>query len=688
MPKSQRIVLFLIYLIFIAAISFVHNGEFIPVESSYIVMYSALVMLSFIVLFVEHYFTKPTDVLSSSVAIMLLLSPVQGELSRLGIWYLIFFNYNVLLVITSLSALLLVDDNKSVDDFQNKLAMYLKRFSVRFGNGKFLFYVLFILSLLFYVDSQSDVFLVLFGFSLVILLVDPKKYYISTLKIKNSADEVGHIISVQSSNVYLANLYKNKPLKTGELVQFCFNTGSGSQQFIGTVLNVYLLDDKRWGRILKLDSEIEGNSLNIEPVSEYSVCRLVADVEELSRPIAGMVVEGSNIRKVRFHESTNGIVTEGSLLQLKCNDSNVMYQVVQGTTYTELLESKNEAGGVIGDAVQLGVWDSDKFNFIKYGWVPSVNTPLYLADDIDSVDAPDNNLNIGNIPNTNYPVLLDKETAITHHLAILGVTGMGKSVFARNLIRNIATVDTKVIVVDFTMEHGRKLSDLNPMPMVSDDKAQEIYTAIDILDFQFAQFKNNRDANAIAAAEKTIKCNFYNAIEEYLKSDEKIRMFELPDVSNSTGTLEYTKWFFKALFAIAKNEAGFGRQVCIVLEEAHTVIPEYNFVGVSDVSARSLVNSIGQIALQGRKYGIGFIIIAQRTANVSKTVLTQCNSIIAFKQFDKTSGDFLSNYIGDDMVQALPNLKFRQGIAVGKAFKANMPLIFEVPEIDEDNLSI
>ena len=116
-----------------------------------------------------------------------------------------------------------------------------------------------------------------------------------------------------------------------------------------------------------------------------------------------------------------------------------------------------------------------------------------------------------------------------------------------------------------------------------------------------------------------------------------------------------------------------------------TVIPEWNFIGVSEKKAQSLVNSIGQIALQGRKYKVGFIVIAQRTANVSKTVLTQCNSIIAFQQFDKTSSDFLSNYMGTAMVSALSNLKFRQAIAVGKAFKTGIPLIFEVPVINESD---
>src|SRR5208337_360279 len=141
---------------------------------------------------------------------------------------------------------------------------------------------------------------------------------------------------------------------------------------------------------------------------------------------------------------------------------------------------------------------------------------------------------------------------------------------------------------------------------------------------------------------------------------------------NTIGILEYTKYFFKNIFNIAKNDRCFGKRICIVLEEAHTVVPEWNFIGISERSSQSLVNSIGQIALQGRKYNIGFIVIAQRTANVSKTILTQCNSIISFQEFDRTSSDFLSNYLGSTMVNALSNLKFRQAIASGKAFKSNV----------------
>jgi DNA helicase HerA-like ATPase len=379
----------------------------------------------------------------------------------------------------------------------------------------------------------------------------------------------------------------------------------------------------------------------------------------------------------------SGNVEEGTLLQLKCANKNILYQVLQGITYTETLESRNEAAGIVGEAIQLGSWNSEEFTFNRFGWVPPVNSPLYIADNIEAQVTPEGYLNIGTIPNTNYPIFLNKETAITHHLAILGVTGTGKSVFTRNLVRNIASQETKVIIVDFTLEHSKRLNDLEPKAVVAEEKQAEIFAAIDSLSAEYEKFANNRIAQVITDSEKIIKVNFYNAIKEFMQGDDRLRLFELPDVANSTAILEYTKWFFKALFAIARNENNYGRKVCVVLEEAHTVIPEWNFVGVSDKSAQSLVNSIGQIALQGRKYGIGFVIVAQRTANVSKTVLTQCNSIIAFQQFDRTSGEFLSNYVGDDMVQALPTLNFKQAIAVGKAFKANMPLIFEVPNIEE-----
>jgi len=682
MPQGQRIALFSIYLIAIGIISSMHNGVIFPQENSMIVLYTSLIMLAFIMLFVEHFFSKPTDVLSSSLSILLLLAPVENDLSKFGCWYSGFFYYNIALVLLSLIALLILNKEVSPDSTRNKISNHIKKFVTAFGNGKFLFFTLFILSLLFYVDNQSKEFLFLFGFSVIVLLVDPKKYYFNGFKKAVEDFEVGNIFGVQSANTFLVKIYENKPLAKGDYLQFGFNEGHGLKQFISVVIDVYILDGQRWGKILKLEN-IDKDLYSIEGARENTVIRIDLAGKQVSQNLIGTVVESSNIRKIRFEETQTGSVEEGSLIELEKNGKSVLYQVLQGTTYTKSLESRNEAAGITGEAIQLGYWNHKNHCFDQYGWVPTINDPLFIARNIDQVATPDGYMEVGRIPNTNYPIFMNLKTAVSHHLAILGVTGTGKSVFTRNIIRTLAHHDVKVIIVDFTLEHSKKLNDVSPNPVVTEDKQKEIFSAIDKLSEENDKYPNQRNQNEIRTAEKTIKINFYNAIKEFFEGDETIRLFELPDVSNSTAILEYTKWFFKALFAIARNENNFGNRVSVVLEEAHTVIPEWNFVGVSDKSAQSLVNSIGQIALQGRKYNIGFIIVAQRTANVSKTVLTQCNSIIAFQQFDRTSGEFLSNYVGEEMTRSLPSLRFRQGIAVGKAFKANTPLIFEVPEISE-----
>lgn len=41
----------------------------------------------------------------------------------------------------------------------------------------------------------------------------------------------------------------------------------------------------------------------------------------------------------------------------------VFYQIVEGITKIEQLESKNETGFIIGEAIQLGTWNQEKARF-------------------------------------------------------------------------------------------------------------------------------------------------------------------------------------------------------------------------------------------------------------------------------------------------------------------------------------
>ena len=76
------------------------------------------------------------------------------------------------------------------------------------------------------------------------------------------------------------------------------------------------------------------------------------------------------------------------------------------------------------------------------------------------------------------------------------------------------------------------------------------------------------------------------------------------------------------------------------------------------------------------------IVITQRTALVSKTILTQCNTIIVFKSFDKTSKDFLLSYMPENIINKIGSLKKQKAIVYGKAFNNNIPLICEIKNIE------
>jgi hypothetical protein len=503
---------------------------------------------------------------------------------------------------------------------------------------------------------------------------------------------LGAIFGVQSKNTFLVKLFpdRKETIKLFGFVEFIYSIEKNKKVRKGLILDSYLLNEQQWIKVLTTNeiNQIFDNQPVFREHSEDIVYKIkdVPETEYLDT-FVGIVTENSTIGKIRFIYNSKAAIQEGQLLEIKVGNkkTSVFYQIVEGVTRIEQLENKNETGLIIGEAIQLGTWHQEKVRFEQFGWVPDINSPVYIASKIQDIGITDKEFQIGHIPNTNFPVIINKDLALTHHTAVLGVTGTGKSVFSRNLIREYLKDKTiKVICVDFTGEYKGKFTDLSPVKIVNDEKDAELYKNFEWVSNELDKFGNQQDKPKLKKADDFIKETLREALTVFLNSKEtQLSIFELPDVSNTASILEYTRQLFKALFQIAKTEKCFNHKVCIVLEEAHTVIPEWNFVGIADKSSQSLLNSIAQIALQGRKFDVGLLVIAQRTANVSKTVLTQCNTIISFQEFDKTSSDFLSNYFGQGIANTLPNLKFRQAIAAGKALKSNVPMIFEVPIINE-----
>ncbi len=578
---------------------------------------------------------------------------------------------------------------------ENRLIRFSSRLNREIGKPEALFSAFFLWGVYkqFGVASNEFDALLIYWVVFIILNIPSLAHAIEDLLFSegtvSSKNAIGKIFGVQSKNTFLVKLApvsdRDQQCRLFDFVEFRHGAGEVSRRAL--IIDNYVLNEEQWVKalsspqideIFKSSSPVDGGMRDIV----YKITD-VPDNNILGR-LVGVVTDGSRINYLRFIYNSAIQVSEGQLLGVKVAGVEVLYQIVEGITRIETLEQKNQSGLIIGEAIQLGTWNQEKLQFEQFGWVPGVNTPVFLATDIDEPEIQPEEFVVGTIPNTNYPVVLNKALAMSHHMAVIGVTGTGKSVFSRNLIREyLKEDDTKVICIDFTGEYIGKFSGLNPQQAIEPAVAEQLFKDIDFIEREIAG-NYNKDTDKSREQKKEVSSKVLEEIKAFLESKDSLAIFELPYVENTSGVLTYTKTFFRILFHIAKTKANFDKRICLVLEEAHTIVPEWNFSGVADKVSQPLLNSIAQIALQGRKYDIGLLVIAQRTANVSKTILTQCNTIVSFQEFDKTSSDFLANYFGEDIVQSLPKLKFRQAIAAGKAFRSSVPMIFEVPQIDEN----
>ena len=645
-------------------------------------------MVLFSILFIEPYYTSPKNVITNAIPLLLVFLAIKTSFDNSVFWWGAVSVLTTILFLSIIS-LALDDKEKSPGYWKNRLSSQLKDIVVLVGQGKVLYSAVFIYFLLTYYSIKDFYTIALFIFWFFVVSINPKKIHSSfslTLKQENN-DQIGEIFGVQSKKIFLVKLYDDRRnTKKFDVVKFRYSMQDSRDLIImGIVFDTYLLNQEKWAKVLQL-SEPKSDDEKLERNIVYKISDSSAIDENINKlkinELVGVVIDGSTIGKVKFEYSKkDDDLQEGDLLELNIGDRRLFYQVIAGSTEKEKLEDRNESGFIEGEAIQLGEWRSAELSFQKYGWVPAINTPLFKANTsdikVESFSYP--NYKLGCIPGTLLPSVVNLADAVSHHMALLGVTGSGKSFLAREIINQIKA-DTKIICIDFNKEFA---STLTPKPgnIISDAKANEISEKIDWINIELGEYSNKQDKPQIARKQEEIKTALKGEIETFLNdTTSNIKVFELPDVSNTTGIFDYTRYFFKVLFQIAKARqmANNSARICVVLEEAHTIVPEWNFAGSSDKTSQGLVNSIGQITLQGRKYGIGFLVIAQRTANVSKTVLTQCNTVVCFQAFDETSYTFLGNYVGKEMVQTLPNLKQYHAVVAGKAVKSNMPMIIDL----------
>ena len=267
-------------------------------------------------------------------------------------------------------------------------------------------------------------------------------------------------------------LERKQNIKLFDFVEFVYSMDDARQIRKGIILDTYLLNEQQWIKVL---TTVEINKIfDKKPILKGHTDDIIYKISDVPEndyldTFVGIVTENSSIQKIKFIYNSKASVEDGQLLEVRVKDASVYYQIVEGTTRIEQLENKNETGLIVGEAIQLGTWNHEKVRFEQFGWVPEINSPVYISSKIQDVEIAETEFQIGHIPNTNFPVIINKELALTHHTAVLGVTGTGKSIFARNLIREYLKDETIRLFV-------LTLQEISELVRVKDSPSQIVVT--------------------------------------------------------------------------------------------------------------------------------------------------------------------------------------------------------------------
>jgi len=108
--------------------------------------------------------------------------------------------------------------------------------------------------------------------------------------------------------------------------------------------------------------------------------------------------------------------------------------------------------------------------------------------------------------------------------------------------------------------------------------------------------------------------------------------------------------------------SGKSQPLLIVLEEAHLFLPE----GEDSAAHRT----IAKIAKEGRKYGVGLIIVTQRPHEIDSTAISQCGTMISLRLTNDKDRSAVNAAMPDqlgDLAAMLPSLRTGEGLVIGEA---------------------
>ncbi|MDO8434128.1 MAG: ATP-binding protein [Candidatus Binatus sp.] len=177
---------------------------------------------------------------------------------------------------------------------------------------------------------------------------------------------------------------------------------------------------------------------------------------------------------------------------------------------------------------------------------------------------------------------------------------------------------------------------------------------------------------------------FPGVLSQLLGDGGPLRIVDVSGVPNevagtASAAIARTLFSLKVWQTVPEREAS---PVLLVCEEAHRYVPNS---GAAQYEAAQ--EAIRRVAKEGRKYGIGLMLVSQRPSEVEATVLSQCNSWIVLRITNESDREHVRGMLPDSMAgltKMLSGLRRQEAIFVGQA--AMLPSRIMIRDLSPDQL--
>jgi uncharacterized protein len=121
--------------------------------------------------------------------------------------------------------------------------------------------------------------------------------------------------------------------------------------------------------------------------------------------------------------------------------------------------------------------------------------------------------------------------------------------------------------------------------------------------------------------------------------------------------------------------------ISFICDEAHLYLPVRE---TTEPVHRVALRAFEEIAKEGRKYGVALVVVTQRPADVSRTIVAQCNNFIVMRLTNDRDQQVIEQLVPESLsrlTDALPLLEVGEAVVLGDALLLPTPVKFDAPVI-------